>query len=750
MSSAIQWISQYGNETQEFGFTSVSANASGDVYASGATMGEGFFLSKYASDGNQEWVLSIQETEFNGYFDNKVLAVTDGVLLATGNSLKKFNTLGRLEWESVFSPDFPRLSNISLATDNTGAVYLYGTWRINDHTTDLYIGKFTSRGEVAWEKVIGSQSNDQASRVSVSSQNTINITGFSGDKPLGKLEEGGFFRIEFDVQGEVIGSASLKSQRNPHIFTSLTDTDEEGNAYLLGSNNSNTLLLSKISRQGEEIWTVPLDYAGDEIQGALILGILDNNQVAVGIPVNEKYMGGLTVVVDGNGKEVSSYQFQTYRYDAITDISTGGNGVMLVAGVTIGNLSGNSNLGGLDIFVAKLQLPSGNNLPMGKPTLHGIFKAGQKLRINIDPIGDADNYAGFMPSYHYEWEYSDNGGDTWELLGGADAVDGDAFYTLGKQDVGKLVRGSVSFVDGRGATEILKTLYDLVTEVSANGQEVLTSKAELGYSPTKSVTVPLQYRTSTGDSQLSGLTLNVHYNSSVLTPGATNNGVSDQIPAAITSTKVIQDTNDLDNDPLTDKIIQMVWATFDNSFPNKTLPTTLANVTFNTSSQSKDPVTGEPLTTTLRYTASETASGYDFITNSTTLKATTFTLDVDGDGQVKALTDGLMVIRKLLGPAFDGDALTFKAIGSGATRTTAEIHDYIQSGIDSGLLDVDKNGKTTALTDGLMVIRRLLGPAFDGEALTFKALASDSPYFGPPADFNAVASNIDSLFPTVI
>ena len=39
--------------------------------------------------------------------------------------------------------------------------------------------------------------------------------------------------------------------------------------------------------------------------------------------------------------------------------------------------------------------------------------------------------------------------------------------------------------------------------------------------------------------------------------------------------------------------------------------------------------------------------------------------------------DGLMVIRKLFGSAFAGDALTAKAISADATRNTDEIHEYI-------------------------------------------------------------------------
>ena len=36
-----------------------------------------------------------------------------------------------------------------------------------------------------------------------------------------------------------------------------------------------------------------------------------------------------------------------------------------------------------------------------------------------------------------------------------------------------------------------------------------------------------------------------------------------------------------------------------------------------------------------------------------------------------------MVIRKLFGPAFFGEALTNKVISGDATRTTDELHDYI-------------------------------------------------------------------------
>lgn len=51
-------------------------------------------------------------------------------------------------------------------------------------------------------------------------------------------------------------------------------------------------------------------------------------------------------------------------------------------------------------------------------------------------------------------------------------------------------------------------------------------------------------------------------------------------------------------------------------------------------------------------------------------------VDLDADGQVKPLTDGLIFIRYLFG--FTGESLTAGAIGSGAERDTPEeIKEYL-------------------------------------------------------------------------
>ncbi|MBK7469648.1 MAG: hypothetical protein IPI73_02410 [Betaproteobacteria bacterium] len=79
-------------------------------------------------------------------------------------------------------------------------------------------------------------------------------------------------------------------------------------------------------------------------------------------------------------------------------------------------------------------------------------------------------------------------------------------------------------------------------------------------------------------------------------------------------------------------------------------------------------------------------------------------VDVDGNGAYDALTDGLLALRYLFG--LTGLPLTAGALGDGATRTDpGEMADYLND--IRPMLDVDGNGIVDALTDGVMLIRYL-------------------------------------------
>ena len=387
-----------------------------------------------------------------------------------------------------------------------------------------------------------------------------------------------------------------------------------------------------------------------------------------------------------------------------------------------------------------------NNSPTGRPTITGSTSSGERIALNSTAISDEDGLD--ASTRQHQWQLFDPSTGAWAQLGTTDATDGDPQLLLTSALVGQQLRGQVSYVDGNGLTEVVSSDPFTVQPPRPDGpyQQVFTEDSTLGFSPGQTVDLPLLYSSSDQDPNLNGLVLNLHFNPNLLTP-VTNNGVIEAVAADITESTVIPDHDDLDHDPLTTSILQLVWVSFSNSFPGtNVLPTELATIRFQTAEDNNiDPITGEPLSTSVNYTAVETTSGYDFHSSSTVLESRSFHLDVDGDGEVTALGDGLMIIRKLFGAAFVGDKLTAKAISPDATRTTAEINDFIQVGINAGDLDVDQDGNTTALGDGLMVIRHLFGPAFVGDKLTAKALSPDSPYAADERPWDAVAATIDGL-----
>ena len=79
--------------------------------------------------------------------------------------------------------------------------------------------------------------------------------------------------------------------------------------------------------------------------------------------------------------------------------------------------------------------------------------------------------------------------------------------------------------------------------------------------------------------------------------------------------------------------------------------------------------------------------------------------DFDRNGNVDALTDGLLMVRF----AFNlrGDALTNGVVSSSSPLTTAEIETILENSI--GIADIDGNGQLDALTDGLLLLRFIFG-----------------------------------------
>ena len=84
------------------------------------------------------------------------------------------------------------------------------------------------------------------------------------------------------------------------------------------------------------------------------------------------------------------------------------------------------------------------------------------------------------------------------------------------------------------------------------------------------------------------------------------------------------------------------------------------------------------------------------------------TLDTDGNKHVDALTDGLLSIRHMF--EILGASLVNDSLAKGCARCTASaIETFLDRCASTGATDIDGNGQVDALTDGLLIIRYIFG-----------------------------------------
>ncbi|WP_293363464.1 Ig-like domain-containing protein, partial [Microcoleus sp. CAWBG52] len=228
-----------------------------------------------------------------------------------------------------------------------------------------------------------------------------------------------------------------------------------------------------------------------------------------------------------------------------------------------------------------------------------------------------------------------------------------------------------------------------------------------GFRPNNSVGVDVKYSTSDNNSTLaSSFGFKLHYNSSQLNFVNFTNPLSSPVTPTIGTPET--DTGNEDNDPATDKVINVAWLNFSGTaWPNTPLPANLYKANFTASST----YTG----TNINFSSNNASPGYSFSPTSAVLTlAPPVSLDADGNNAAQGASDGVLIARHLFG--FTGTTLTNGAIGTGATRTTAtDIQTYLENGRTT-MLDADGNGTAQGATDGVLIARYLFG--FTGTTLT--------------------------------
>ncbi len=162
--------------------------------------------------------------------------------------------------------------------------------------------------------------------------------------------------------------------------------------------------------------------------------------------------------------------------------------------------------------------------------------------------------------------------------------------------------------------KILATLFlaGASTAVLADDQIITANPISQDAAAGSAVSVGIDYNTVPVDETLTGLGLRVHFDSSKLTFNDAVYG-----PDAVSLSQPVSgptaDAADDDSDPTTDQFVILTWVDLGGNFPGVD-PATLAAVNFTTAAD----FTG---TTSVNFSASSTAAGFDLGPNSATINS---------------------------------------------------------------------------------------------------------------------------------
>ena len=259
---------------------------------------------------------------------------------------------------------------------------------------------------------------------------------------------------------------------------------------------------------------------------------------------------------------------------------------------------------------------------------------GDNEDLDDDNDGTADASDAFPNDPNYQSDDDGDGlPDSWETSVGLDPTD---------------PTDAAADPDQDGALNSDEFLAGTDPFVSQGVAQIIYTDGPVYMIPGVERSIAVHYDVSDENDALTGIGLRVHFNSQqidsieIADVFATNLLSVDNTPQ--------DDVDDSDGDPSTDKFLLVAWVDFSGGGWPLSLPTTLFNLKV---TASEGALQSDSLP--IRFSATDLASGYRLVARDLANPVLGASMDIDGDGTVGALTDGLMIIRYLF--KFSGDLL---------------------------------------------------------------------------------------------
>ncbi len=333
------WIKTAGGTIKDEGLA-VTCDFTGNVYVTGhfksqATFGttqvtggsiENFFVAKYSSTGNFQWVKTSSgpgksigkgmECDMNGnvlvtgYFQDTCVFGTNTIISPDFKNVftVKYSPSGNLLWLANGGGDYDAWAS-SLSTDDYCNSYITGAFKdtayfgsktiISQGGNDVFLVKYDSSGNCTWAVRGGGNNNDYGNGMRVDPLNNIAVTGsffdtvtFSPAAPIITNGSKDGFVVYYNPQGNALWARTMGGlQQDKGIDV---DGDKDGNIYVTGFVNGiaqfNTII--DTGRGGDDVFIAKYDNLGNIIYADLAGGA--SSDYGKGIDISESGVAYIT------------------------------------------------------------------------------------------------------------------------------------------------------------------------------------------------------------------------------------------------------------------------------------------------------------------------------------------------------------------------------------------------------------------------------------------------------------------------
>lgn len=369
----------------------VAIDASGNAYVAGffesltitfgsytlTNAGSGnIYIIKYDANGNVLWAKSEGGTGFDksfslavdisgnvymtGYFSSPTIAFGSYTLynpISYNVFLVKYDSSGNVLWAKSAangnaigqSVAVDALGDVCITGGFTSAIITFDAYtltNINPDTSDIFLVKYNSDGNVLWAKSAGGTNYEYSKSVTVDSSGNAYITGSFVSSTINfdsytLTNEGGkdIFLAKYNAHGAVLWAKSIDGTSDE--FGNSVATDKSGSAYLTGDFVSSTLSIGSyiLTNKGEcDILLVKYGANGNVIWAKGIGGTLCD------------WANSIAVDAEGNVYITGSFMSGsiTFDSDTLTNTNAGTSDIFLVKYNSGGNVLWVKSAGGTD------------------------------------------------------------------------------------------------------------------------------------------------------------------------------------------------------------------------------------------------------------------------------------------------------------------------------------------------------------------------------------------------------------------